>query len=96
MFTYKHPRLLKIKKKVLSSKLCEIDLLINEMKLNLLQLKKKKNQAFLLLDGWLLLSYHGSSSFNTARKKGKGVPWICDLTFLHFFSFKCSSKKHVQ
>lgn len=51
MFTYKHPRLLKIKKKVLSSKLCEIDLLINEMKLNLLQLKKKKNQAFLLLDG---------------------------------------------
>jgi len=55
MFTYKHPRLLKIKKKVLSSKLCEIDLLINEMKLNLLQLKKKKKSGLSVI-GWVIAS----------------------------------------
>lgn len=36
MFIYKQPKGLKIKK-VLSSKVCEIDILINEIKLNLLQ-----------------------------------------------------------
>lgn len=38
-------------KKVLSSKVCEIDILINEMKLNLLQWK---NKSELFVNGWVI------------------------------------------